>query len=237
MGLASFLLYKELYKGVTMAEQETEQSHIPPIVLLVEDENDTRDMYAVSLEMAGFWVATADDPDAAMDTVKELQPHLIVASITFDGRTDGLRFVRAVKAEPATQEIPLVVLSGRPPEDLPRGARDHAVLVLLKPVTPDRLATELRRVLERSRGLRAKSATLSAKTERLLHKSAQLRVRADAINDSLPRARACPTCGARLDWVERGSIGGIEYDYYRWCVNACGLYCYDRTSDKFVRLA
>jgi hypothetical protein len=46
-----------------------------------------------------------------------------------------------------------------------------------------------------------------------------------------------PQCRSALDWIERGTIGGIEYDYCHWCPKACGLFCYDRTAGEFLKLA
>jgi DNA-binding response OmpR family regulator len=211
---------------------------IPPIVLLVDPESDTRDMYATSLEMSGYWVAVAGGPDEGMTAAVELQPAVIVASLSFDGRIDGLRFVRAVTESPATEQIPLVVLSGRPLDDLPRGARDHASLLLVKPVPPDQLTREIRDVVQRSQDLRAKSDALAAKAQRLRDKSADLLQRSAEIDAALDdRTRRCPACDSPLEWLERGTIGGIEYDYYRWCANACGLYCFDRGAGRFLKLS
>jgi response regulator RpfG family c-di-GMP phosphodiesterase len=215
-----------------------QSNDIPPIVLLVDNEDDARGMYATSLQMSGFWVATADDPDVAMNTATELRPNVIVASITFDGRTDGLRFIRAVKESSETRDIPLVVLSGWPLDGLPRGAHEHAAALLLKPVAPDVLTREIHHVLEDSHGLRERSTRLTTKARQLREKSTRLLERSAAIEASQDdRRRDCPECGAPLEWLERGTIGGIEYDYYRWCLKACGLYCYDRTDGKFLKLA
>ena len=42
--------------------------------------------------------------------------------------------------------------------------------------------------------------------------------------------RPCPSCGTRLEWLEPGTVAGVEYDYYRWCEHGCGLYCYQRSA-------
>jgi hypothetical protein len=49
--------------------------------------------------------------------------------------------------------------------------------------------------------------------------------------------RPCPGCGTPLEWVEQGSIAGVAYDYYRWCLKSCGLYCFDRSRAAWVKLA
>jgi CheY-like chemotaxis protein len=218
--------------------QPGQSNDIPPIVLLVDHEDDARGMYATTLQISGFWVATADDPDVAMNTATELRPNIIVASITFDGRTDGMRFIRAVKEDATTRDIPLVVLSGWPLDGLPRGAHEHAAMLLQKPVAPDELARRIHEVLATSHGLRERSTALTAKASHLREKSAALLRRAPYIKAPHDdRRRNCPQCASPLEWLERGTIGGIEYDYYRWCVKACGLYCYNRTDGEFLKLA
>jgi DNA-binding response OmpR family regulator len=213
-------------------------TEIPPIVLIVDNDDEARRLYAKRLQASGFWVATAADPDVAMNTATELKPNIIVAGITLDGRTDGLRFIRAVSEHSDTRDTPLLVLSGGPAHGLPRGAHEHAAAVLVKPVAPDDLMREIRRVLAASRGLRERSTRLTTKartlrerSDVLLQKHAPLEARPD------DRRRNCPECGGSLEWLERGSIGGVEYDYYRWCARACGLYCYDRTAGQFQKLA
>jgi DNA-binding response OmpR family regulator len=215
-----------------------ESTEIPPIVLLVDNEDEGRNLYAKRLQTSGFWVATAADPDVAMNTATELKPNIIVAGITLDGRTDGLRFIRAVTEHSETRNTPLLVLSGGPVEGLPRGAQEHAAAVLVKPVAPDDLTREIRRVLAASHGLRERSTRLTTKA-RTLRERSDLLLQKEAPLEARPddRRRNCPSCGGPLEWLERGTIGGVEYDYYRWCARACGLYCYDRTAGQFQKLA
>jgi DNA-binding response OmpR family regulator len=218
--------------------QMREATEVPPIVLLVENEGEDRTRQAKRLQMSGFWVATAADPDVAMNTATELRPHVIVAGLTLDGRSDGFRFIRAVSEHPETRNMPLVVLTARPVEGLPRGAHEHAAAVLMKPVAPDELARAINRVLEASRGPRPRSTPLTATARTSRERSTLLREPAashEARQDD--RGRNCPGCGGLLEWLERGTIGGVEYDYYRWCAKACGLYCYDRTAGELLKLA
>ena len=210
---------------------------IPPIVLLVDTEKDGRTLCAKSLQTSGLWVATTADPDVAMTMAIELQPSVIVAGMTLDGRGDGLRFIRAISEHADTRDTPLVVLSARP-EVLPRGAHEHARVVLVKPVEPAELTREIHRVLAASHGLRDHSARLSAQVLSLRERSDRLLQRAAPLEGQPDdRHRTCPECGGGLEWLERGTIDGIEYDYYRRCAKACGLYCYDRTGAEFQKLA
>jgi CheY-like chemotaxis protein len=211
---------------------------IPPIVLLVDNEDDERTLCSNSLQESGYWVAAAADPEVAIHTAAELQPDIIVAGITPDGRRETLRFIRAMTEHRDTRNTPLVVLSGRPVESLPRGAREHAAAVLVKPVAPDVLARKIHHVLAGSRRAQeclirpsAETGTVPERSDLARHRPAAPDARGD------DRLRNCPACGGRLAWLERGSIGGADYDFYRWCSHKCGLYCYDRTARQFVKLA
>ena len=46
-----------------------EPTTVPPIILLIEEDADTRDMYSLLLESSGMWVATAPDPTAAAASI------------------------------------------------------------------------------------------------------------------------------------------------------------------------
>ena len=58
-------------------------AHVPPIVLLVDDDRDTREMYSMFFESSGMCVATAANPGEAMDAVEQLQPDVVVTDIGF----------------------------------------------------------------------------------------------------------------------------------------------------------
>lgn len=211
-------------------------SDIPPIVLFVDDGADTREMYSVYFESSGVWAATAADPQNALDMAADLEPNLIVADITFGSRADGVDLVHALRETPATSALPIVVLSDR--EQLPAGIAQEADLVLVKPVMPDVLLSHARRLIAKSAELRSRSEAVRAKTRALVDKSHDLMVRGRRAAAALDgTARGCPSCGHRLEWVERGRIGEIEYDYYHWCAQGCGLYCYDRPARSWVKLA
>jgi len=49
--------------------------------------------------------------------------------------------------------------------------------------------------------------------------------------------RTCPSCTQPLEWIENGRIGAASYDYYQWCLQGCGLYCYDLDAKVWVKLA
>lgn len=223
---------------MTISFQEGAADSFPPIVLLVDDDRDTLDMYSSYLESAGLWVATATNPTEGQAHVRELRPNLLVTDIGFGGQQTGVDLIHAVKHDAQTAHIPIMVLSGTAVEELPAETRREADLVLLKPVLPDVLLTRGQTLMRSSATLRARSTAALDRAYSLLDQNLAARRRMRESVESLgKRARACPKCGATLEWLERGTIGGVEYDYYRWCLKGCGLYCYDRRAGDWIKLA
>jgi len=211
---------------------------LPPIVLLVEDDCDTLEIYSSYFESAGLWVATATNPTEGRAHARELQPNLVVTDIGFGGEPTGVDLVRAIKHDVQTAHIPVMVLSGTAVEDLPPDTRREADLVLLKPVMPDVLLTRGQALITASSTLRARSNAALERAYSLLDENLAARQRGREFVEKLgKRTRACPKCGSALEWLERGTISGVEYDYYRWCLKGCGLYCYDRRAGDWIKLA
>jgi DNA-binding response OmpR family regulator len=226
---------------VNPSARPADAESIPPIILLVEDDHDSLGLHRAHLEMSGMWVATSSKPAEAIGAADDLKPDVIITDVGFSGQPLGLELVRTLKSRPETQRIPLILLSGSSVEQLPPDARRVADLCLLKPVLPERLLETVRGLLVRSAALRQRGDHAREKAHRLSEHSAQLLSRGRDLQAKVDQAnvelRVCPECHQPLEWVERGRIGQVEYDYYRWCERGCGLYCYRRGSRKWVRLA
>jgi DNA-binding response OmpR family regulator len=213
-------------------------STLPPIVLLVEDDHDMLDMYSTYFEADGVWMATAETPDEGLGAIEELRPDIDITDVGFDGEPRGVTFVQTIKERADTCDIPLIVLTGLPTTDLPAEMRHVADLFLRKPVPADTLLLNVRRLLESSHTLRARGDRARARVPPLVKKSSELVNRSRAIGNQVEAAVSrCPACRQPLEWVERGSIEGREYDYYHWCLRGCGLYCFDRTAATWIKLA
>ena len=147
---------------------------VPPIVLLVDDDRDTLDMYSTFLESSGMWVATATSPTQALEAVGEVKPDIIVTDLRFGGRQSGAAFVHTLREQAATHDTPLIVLSGQATEQLPAQMRSEADLLLVKPVLPDTLLEDVRMLLERSRELRQRSQQAQRRVAQLRDKTSEL---------------------------------------------------------------
>jgi two-component system, cell cycle response regulator DivK len=81
-----------------------------PLLLVVEDFDDAREMYRDYLEFAGFRVETARDGREGIDKARALQPDLVLMDLSLPG-IDGWEATRLLKADPETRHILIVALS------------------------------------------------------------------------------------------------------------------------------
>ena len=124
----------------------------PPLVLVVDDFQDNREMFAEYLSFSGFRVAEAATGREALDRAFELIPDLILMDLSLP-EIDGWEATRCLKSDPRTQQIPIVALTGHALAGHSREARDAGCdAFLTKPCLPDALVLEIRRVLARAGG-------------------------------------------------------------------------------------
>ena len=81
-----------------------------PLILVVEDFDDAREMYRDYLEFSGFRVETARDGREAIEKTRELQPDLVLMDLSLPG-IDGWEATRLLKSEPDTSHILIIALS------------------------------------------------------------------------------------------------------------------------------
>jgi two-component system, cell cycle response regulator DivK len=121
------------------------------MVLVVDDYEDAREMYAEYLQYSGFRVAEAKTGVEALEKAFELLPDLILMDLSLPVM-DGWEATRRLKADARTRAIPVVALTGH-------ALAGHSEVALkagcdafvTKPCLPDALVLEVKRVLE-SRG-------------------------------------------------------------------------------------
>ena len=122
-----------------------------PVVLLVEDHTDTRQMYA---EFLGgmFRTVEAADGQEALRSIRATPPDVVVTDLSLPG-IDGFQLIAQVRADPALRSIPIVCLSGYGGEAHEVRARAAGCdRILLKPCMPDVLAEVVAAVLRECRG-------------------------------------------------------------------------------------
>lgn len=129
------------------------------LVLIVDDYLDARELYETSLRFYGFRTLTAGDAQTAFTLAKKERPDLILMDGGLPGMS-GWDAVKALKADPVTREICVLMLTGHVMNDAHyRAAEAGADGLIPKPCLPDELANEIRIALASSCGTRADSAS------------------------------------------------------------------------------
>jgi two-component system phosphate regulon response regulator PhoB len=131
-----------------------------PRVLIVEDEPDIRDLLVFHLEREGYQVTKSKTGPEALRSARSSPPDLVLLDIMLP-EMDGLEVCRRLRQDPATQGLPIVMLTARGDEvdrilGLELGADDYVV----KPFSPRELVARIRAVLRRTRPV-ASAASLS----------------------------------------------------------------------------
>ena len=121
----------------------------PPLVLVVEDYQDAREMYAAYLTFSGFRVAEATNGVEAIEKTIELLPDIILMDLALP-RMDGWEATRRLKMDERTKHIPIVALTGHALAGHAEGARQAGCdAFVTKPCLPDALVAEIERMLSR----------------------------------------------------------------------------------------
>lgn len=128
---------------------------LSPLVLLAEDDHDSREMYVFALELAGFRTCQAASGEEALARAAELAPDVIVTDLNLPG-VDGYELCERLKADPSTAHTQLLALTGSSlDEDVTRARAAGCTRVLIKPFPPDHLGREISEVLAASESRRA----------------------------------------------------------------------------------
>ena len=125
----------------------TEQSNESPLVLVVEDYQDAREMYAAYLQFSGYRVAEATNGLEAIEKTIELMPDIILMDLALP-KVDGWEATKRLKSDERTKHIPIVALTGHALAGFAEGAREAGCdSFVTKPCLPDDLVVEVRRML------------------------------------------------------------------------------------------
>ena len=123
-----------------------------PLVLLVEDRVDSRELYAQYLTLAGFSVVTAINGHEAISLAQLLKPDVILMDIRLPGM-DGLEATADLKGQPALSHIPVVAITADSSREMADRCRmAGCASFIAKPVLPDAVAQHLRAALSSAEG-------------------------------------------------------------------------------------
>jgi len=120
-------------------------------VLVVEDEKEIRDLVRYNLEREGFRVAAVADGETALEQLFSARPDALVLDLMLPGK-NGLEILRELRDEPASRELPVLLLTARAAEmDKLLGFQHGADDYLTKPFSPRELVARVRALLRRSK--------------------------------------------------------------------------------------
>jgi CheY-like chemotaxis protein len=121
-----------------------------PTVLIVDDFDDNRQMYAEFLAYSGYAVVEATNGEEAIAKAKATLPDLVVMDLSLPV-LDGWEATRRLKGDPQTRHIPVIALTGHALEGHSQGAREAGCDgFLAKPCLPEKLLEAVQQMLSQS---------------------------------------------------------------------------------------
>ena len=124
-----------------------------PRVLVVEDERDLQELLRFNLERNGYAASTTSNGEQALKLVMADPPDLILLDLMLPG-IDGLNVCRALKSDPKTRDVPVVMVTAKGEEtDIVVGLELGADDYVTKPFSPRVLLARIHAVLRRHESL------------------------------------------------------------------------------------
>lgn len=134
-------------------------------ILLVDDFDDAREMYAEFLSSAGHRVLAVADGQAALEVAARESFDLIILDIALP-KLDGISVIKRLRAQEATKQTPIITLSASVEEEVRMSAVEAgADLALDKPCLPMELETAVRVLLQRGKRPLGRDARTRTKSE------------------------------------------------------------------------
>ncbi|MEO5358479.1 MAG: response regulator [Nitrospirae bacterium YQR-1] len=113
-------------------------------ILVVDDEESIRELLRQELQSTGYSVETAKNGMEAIKSVKERRPHLIILDVMMP-EMNGFDVAAVIKGDPATADVPIIILSVV--EDSDRGRRLGVDRYLTKPINKEILFDDIKTLL------------------------------------------------------------------------------------------
>ncbi|MFH1790325.1 MAG: response regulator [bacterium] len=118
-------------------------------VLLVEDDIFLAGIYKKKFEVEGFKISVSDNGEKGLVDAKKKQPDIILLDILLP-KLDGFAVLKALKADPAVKDIPVILLTNLGQKDdvekgIEMGAEDYLIKIHFK---PSEVVEKVRKVLK-----------------------------------------------------------------------------------------
>jgi CheY-like chemotaxis protein len=127
------------------------------LILVVDDVDDNRELYAEYLDLAGFRAITAADGKAALALAAAEKPDLILLDLSLSGM-DGCEVAARLKRDARTRQIPIIAITGHAQPEYAQRAREAGCdAFFTKPCPPARLTAEMHKLVAGRGPSRAKA--------------------------------------------------------------------------------
>jgi two-component system cell cycle response regulator DivK len=142
---------KDTVGDARLADTRFERRRTAPLVLLVDDLEDQRDLYRQYLEFAGFRVETARDGFEAVARAPRVRPDVVVMDLAMPGM-DGFEATERLKRLEATRRVPVIALTAHAQLPSEWALSAGCASVLRKPCYPHDLAMQIAAALGNAGG-------------------------------------------------------------------------------------
>jgi len=120
---------------------------LDPTILVVDDEEMTRNLLRLMLERDGFVIIEAEDGLQALEVIKGEKPDLIILDVMMPN-LDGFSTCQALRSKPETADLPIILLSARAQDEAVRaGLNAGANRYMTKPISKPELVQAIRELL------------------------------------------------------------------------------------------
>ena len=121
-------------------EGRAEATSAAPLVLIIDDDAKAVELLRLYLTEAGYAVTIARDGQAGFEQLTQLHPDAIILDVLLP-KVDGWAFLTQMKADPALQEVPIIIASVV--DQKAKGLALGAAQYLVKPIPKEELLREL----------------------------------------------------------------------------------------------
>jgi DNA-binding response OmpR family regulator len=229
---------------------------VNPGALIVDHDQELRQIYALCLRLAGLSVDEAEEGREGLAKALSRRHDVIVMDTRLFG-LDGYQLCELLRRDRSTQAVPIVIVTGESDPGAPeRAFRAGATKVLVKPCPPEQLLTEVRELLQRPTNRLPPQVDLGPSSRSsvsvddgprnlrgIVRRQIKSRIheRRDTITPPIPPPTlVCPLCDEVLIY-RRSHLGGVserhpeQWDDYE-CPNGCGTFQYRQRTRKVRHL-